>query len=253
MDFSFFVPFDLLPWQWAAWITLGLCIGLNKAGFTGLTVVIIPVIVSIFGAKEATGINLPLLCFADLLAVSYYHSHADWKCLFKLLPWTVAGFGVALLVDRLVPVQAFRYLMGGCIFAGLLVMIWTDRRGKEKPPPSSWWFSALFGIAGGFSTMIGNVAGPIMSVFLLSMRLQKNTFVGTTAWFFFIVNLLKMPLFIFVWKNVTVKTILFDVTLIPMVVIGAILGIYLVKKISESVFRKVIVILTLVSSILLFI
>ncbi|MCL2318526.1 MAG: sulfite exporter TauE/SafE family protein [Treponema sp.] len=253
MDFSIFVPYQLLHWQWAAWIALGLFIGLTKTGFSGLTAVIVPIVALIFNPKESTGINLPLLCFADVLAVLYYHSHAEWKYIAKLLPWSLAGFGVALLVDKLVPVQAFKYLMGGSILAGLVVMVWNDHRGKEKPPPSSWWFSAVFGIAGGFSTMIGNVAGPIMAVFLLSMRLPKNSYVGTTAWFFLIVNFLKLPIQIFFWNNISLKTLLFDVTLIPVVILGTVLGVYLVKKIPEPFYRKLIVVLTLVSTILLFI
>lgn len=253
MDLSVLIPYDLLPWQWAAWIFLGLAIGLTKTGFSGATAVIIPVIALIFGAKESTGLNLPLLCFADLLAVAYYNRHTEWKYVFKLLPWTLAGLALAFFVDKLVPVQAFRYIMGGGILAGLLVMLWTDYRGKDHPPPEAWWFSALFGIAGGFCSTIGNVAGPIMAVFLLSMRLPKNSYVGTTAWFFLIVNYLKLPIQIFLWQNISAKTLLFDLTLVPVVIAGAVLGIVLVKKIPEPVYRKTIMVLTLISTILLFI
>ena len=253
MDFSVLVPYDLVPWQWAAWIGFGICIGLTKTGFSSMTAILVPVVAMIFDAKESTGINLPLLCFADVLAVLYYHNHAEWKYIFKLLPWSLAGFGVALFVDKLVPVQAFRYLMGGCILAGLIVMIINDLRGKEKPLPSAWWFSAIFGIAGGFSTMIGNVAGPIMAVFLLSMRLPKNSYVGTTAWFFLIVNYLKLPIQILFWNNITVKTLLFDLTLVPVIIFGAALGIFLIKRIPEFVYRKTIMVLTLISTVLLFI
>ena len=253
MNFSTFVPYDLLPWQWAVWIVMGLFIGLSKTGFLAITSVTIPLIALIFGAKESTGLILPLLCFADIMAVLYYHRHADWKCILKLLPWSLAGFAVALLVERLVPVQAFKYLIGGSIFAGLIVMIWTDRRSKDKPPPSYWWFSALFGIVGGFASMVGNVAGPIMAVFLLSMRLPKNSFVGTSAWFFIIINYLKLPIMIFFWKNITVKTLLFDLTLVPVIIFGAVLGIFLIKKTPESVYRKTIMILTFISTLFLFI
>ncbi|AEF81303.1 sulfite exporter TauE/SafE family protein [Leadbettera azotonutricia] len=249
------LPFQQLdvPWKWAAWIVLGLCIGLSKAGFTGITAIIFPIIAIIFGAKASTGLNLPLLCFADVLAVIYYNRHTEWKYIIKLLPWTLAGFGLALWVDTLVPVQAFKYLMGGCILAGLIVMIWNDRRGKDAPAPSSWWFSALFGIAGGFSTTIGNIAGPIMSVFLLSMQLPKNSFVGTSAWFFLIVNYIKLPVQVFLWKNITLDVLALDLTLIPFILIGGIVGVVSIKKISESLYRKVIVVLTLVSTIFLFI
>ena len=232
---------------------MGFAIGLNKAGFSGITAAIIPVIAMIFGARESAGLILPLLCFADILAVSYYHRHAEWKYILRLLPWTLAGFAVALLVVHIVPIQAFRYLMGGSIFAGLIVMVWNDLKQKDKPPPSGRWFSALFGIAGGFATMVGNIAGPIMAVFLLSMRLPKNSFVGTTAWYFLIINYMKLPIHIFVWETITVETLLLNVTLAPIVIAGAVLGIFLVKKIPEPIYRKTIMALTLISTVLLFI
>jgi uncharacterized membrane protein YfcA len=247
------LPYQLLPWQWLAWICLGLCIGLSKAGYTGVPSIIIPVIAIIFGARESTGLTLPLLCFADVLAVIYYNRHTEWKYLIKLIPWTLAGFALALWVDSLVPVQAFKYLMGGCILAGLIVMVWNERRSKDAALPSAWWYSALFGIAGGFSTTIGNIAGPIMSVFLLSMRLPKNSFVGTSAWFFLIVNYLKLPVQIFLWKNITWDVLAFDLTLVPFVLIGGVIGVITIKKISEPVYRKVIMVLTLVSTIFMFI
>ena len=256
MQFSTFFPYDLLPWQWVAWIALGLIIGLTKAGFGGLTVVIFPVIATIFGARESTGITLILLLFGDILAVMYYRSSAEWKCLVRFIPWTLVGFAVALFVDKLVPVQAFSYLMGACIIASLVVMIWNEyiiAGNKKNEAPSAWWFSALLGIAGGFASLIGNISGGITAIFLLSMKLPKKTYVGTASWYFLIVNCLKLLIQIFVWKNITVQTLLFDLTLFPVVIAGAVVGIFLIKKISESFFRKTIMLLTLISSVLLFI
>jgi uncharacterized membrane protein YfcA len=137
--------------------------------------------------------------------------------------------------------------------AGLAVMFINDLRGKNTAVPSAWWFSAIFGVIGGFSTMIGNAAGPIMSVFLLSVRLPKAAFVGTAAWFFLILNYLKLPLQYFVWKNISAATLLLDLILAPCLLVGVFLGIILVKKISESLFRVFIYALLLISTLLLFI
>jgi uncharacterized membrane protein YfcA len=100
--------------------------------------------------------------------------------------------------------------------------------------------------------MIGNPAGPILSVFLLSMKLPKTSFVGTAAWFFLIVNYLKIPLQIFVWHNISLKSLRFDLLVTPFILLGAFLGVLLVKKVSEKVFRKLLMTLTLISTILLF-
>jgi uncharacterized membrane protein YfcA len=252
MNFNMLIPYELLPWQIGAVIFSGLCIGMSKTGINGVSSVMIPIMALIFGAKESTGVLLPLLCFADLLAAVYYRRNAEWKHIFKLLPWALAGFGIALLVDRMIPAKGFKILIGLCIFASLAVMFWNDRRGKDALIPSSWWFSAIFGILGGFSTMIGNAAGPVLSVFLLSMRLPKINFVGTAAWFFLIINYLKIPLQVLVWHNISLKSLRFDFLITPFILLGAFLGILLVKKISEKVFRKLLMSLTLISTILIF-
>ncbi|MDR1904592.1 MAG: sulfite exporter TauE/SafE family protein [Treponema sp.] len=245
-------PNGIVAWQLAALIFAGLCIGISKTGINGVTTIMIPVLALIFGAKESTGIVLPMLCFADLLAVIYYRRNAEWKHIFRLLPWAIAGFGIAILVDRLIPAKGFKFLIGICILIGLVVMLWNDRRGKDVKIPSAWWFSAIFGTMGGFATMIGNAAGPIMSVFLLSMRLPKTSFVGTAAWFFMAVNYLKIPLQVFVWNNITRESLLFDLTMIPVIIIGAVLGIILVKKVSEKHYKTLVYCMTLISAILLF-
>ncbi|MDR2471199.1 MAG: sulfite exporter TauE/SafE family protein [Treponema sp.] len=252
MNLEMFFPYEFAPWQLAAVIFSGICIGLSKTGLNGVTTVMVPILALIFGAKESTGVVLPMLCFADILAVAYYRRHAEWKYIIRLLPWALAGFGLALLVDRLIPPRGFKFLIGICIFTGLLVMFWNDRKGREAAIPSSWWFAAVFGVMGGFSTMIGNAAGPIMSVFLLSVRLPKASFVGTAAWFFMIVNYLKLPLQYFVWHNISPQSLLFNVTMIPVILVGAALGIFLVKKVSERVYRVLVYVMTIISTLLLF-
>jgi uncharacterized membrane protein YfcA len=225
---------------------------MSKTGASGLGTVVVPIFAIIFGARPSTGILLPMLCCADLFAVIYYRRSAEWKYIIRLLPWSLTGFAVALLTDRAVPDRGFKILIGICILAGLIVMFWSERKGKDAPVPSAWWFAALFGIMGGFSTMIGNAAGPVMSVFLLSVRLPKKSFVGTAAWFFMIINYLKLPLQYFVWHNITKDTLMFDLTLLPAIAAGAWLGVVFVRKISEKNYRAVVYLLTLASTLLLF-
>jgi uncharacterized membrane protein YfcA len=240
------------PWQAGAVIFSGICIGVSKTGINGASAIMIPLLALIFGAKESTGVVLPMLCFADLVAVICYRRAAEWKYILRLLPWALAGFGMALLVDHFVPERAFKILIALCVLTGLVVMLWNDLRKKDAAIPSAWWFSAGFGIMGGFSTMIGNAAGPIMSVFLLSVRLPKTSFVGTAAWFFMIINYLKIPLQHFVWHNITAKGLLFGVTMIPGILAGAALGLLIVKKVSEVRYRLIVYIMTVVSAVLLF-
>jgi uncharacterized membrane protein YfcA len=269
MDLLQLIPFELSHWQWGALILASICIGMSKTGINGISTVAIPLFVLIFEAKPSTGVILPLLCLADLFAVIYYRRHAEWKYIFRLVPWALAGFALALIVERFIPARGFKILIGICILAGLLIMLWNDRpralrRRKGKPSdvhpadeyqpdaPRAWWFSALFGVLGGFSTMIGNAAGPVMSVFLLSVKLPKISFVGTAAWFFLIINYLKIPLQFFAWHNISAESLIFDLTMAPFVLIGAWGGILFVRKVSEKQYRILVYLLTILASALLF-
>jgi uncharacterized membrane protein YfcA len=237
--------------QWAILALSALFIGMSKTGVQGITLLAVPYMAMAFGAKESTGIILPMLCLADIIAVAYYKRIADWKVVAKLLPTAVFGFFVAIFVDKLIPAHEFRQLMGWTLVLALVVMIWSEVFGKENKWMKKWWYAAIFGLLGGFTTMIGNAAGPVMSVYLLSMRKEKMEYIGINAWFFLVVNFLKIPLQIFVWENISVSTISLNLLMLPFIVLGAWLGIRIVKLFPEKAFRKFIQIVTILSVIMM--
>lgn len=239
------------PYDWILLFVCALLIGMSKTGIQGITLLAIPLMAINFGAKPSTGLILPMLCFSDLIAVCYYRRMAEWKYIVKLLPAAIIGFFLAIAIDRLIPANAFGKLMGICIFIGIVVMLWIEKRGKDSKICTSWWYAPSFGLMGGFTTMIGNAAGPVMSVYLLSMRLPKYSFVGTSAWFFLVVNYLKLPLQIFAWGNISSATIALNIISIPFMVIGAFAGIYFVKKIPEKSYRIFIIAVTILSTVVL--
>ncbi|MCC8197474.1 MAG: sulfite exporter TauE/SafE family protein [Tannerellaceae bacterium] len=181
----------------------------------------------------------------------YYRCTAEWSYIFKLLPSAIAGFFLALAVDKLIPPDEFRRLMAFCIFIGIGVMCWTEKKDPESKMFKAWWYAPLFGLMGGFTTMIGNAAGPVMAVYLLSMRLPKYSFVGTSAWFFLVVNYLKLPLQIFVWDNISCTSLVLNIYSIPFMIAGAFLGIWFVKKVPEKSYRLFIIIVTILSTVML--
>lgn len=233
--------------QWTVLALTALCIGMSKTGVQGLMLLIVPYMAMAFGAKESTGIILPMLCIADVIAVTYYKRIADWRVVAKLLPTAILGFFVAIFVDKLIPAQGFRQLMGWTLAMALLVMIWSEIFGKENRWMKCWWYSAIFGLLGGFTTMIGNAAGPVMSVYLLSMRKEKMAYIGINAWFFLVVNLLKVPLQIFVWNNITWDSFQLNLLMLPIIGLGALIGIRLVKLFPERAFRRFIQAVTILS------
>ena len=99
--------------------------------------------------------------------------------------------------------------------------------------------------------MIGNSAGSIMALYLLAMRLPKNVFIGTAAWFFLIINIFKVPFHIFYWETIHLNSFLFDLLILPAILAGVIVGIKVVKLFSEKLFKILIIITTLITSLLI--
>ena len=215
-------------------------IGMAKTGVGGFGMLSVPIMAGIFGAKPSTGIVLILLIFADFFGVWFYHRHADIKLILKLSPSTIFGILLGILIGDRISDAQFTVLLAGILILGALVMgANLNNNLKVKP---SFLLSFITGSVAGISTMIGNAAGPIMSIYFLAMGLEKNSFIGTGAWFFLFVNLFKLPFHIFIWETIDVKTFLFDLGLIPAIVLGAFAGVWIVKKIPEAPYRVIIII-----------
>jgi uncharacterized membrane protein YfcA len=239
------------PWAWCVLFLAALFIGMSKTGIQGINMLTIPLMALMFGAKPSTGLILPMLCFSDLLAVMYYRRTAEWKYIFRLLPSAVAGFAVALAVDKFVPPAEFKHLLSGCLLFVIGIMLWSERGNRENKLTGRWWYGPAFGLLGGFTTMIGNAAGPVMAIYLLSVKLPKYSFVGTSAWFFLVVNYLKIPLQAFAWHNITASSLLLNLYTVPFMIAGAAIGIYIVKRLPEKGFRRFITVVTVLSVLML--
>jgi len=244
--------FDFTLLQWILLAVCALLTGMSKVGVPGVSMIVVPILAFIFGGKASTGVLLPILILADIFSVSYYHRQTRWKFLVKLFPWTFAGIGLALWVGETVNDEWFKNIIAIVVFICIGLMFWNSRK-KNTSVPDSWWFAATMGVLGGFATMIGNVAGPIFAIYFLSMRLPKNEYIGTGAWFFFIVNLTKFPLHVFVWKTISPYSLSLDLSLLPAIAAGAFVGIRLVKILPEHTYRTFVIIVTALSAFLLLI
>jgi len=246
-----FTSYGLDPLQWAIVLSCAVLVGMSKAGLSGVGLMVVPIIASIFGGRPSVGLVLPMLIFADIFAVTWYNRHAEWKYILKLLPWAFLGILAATWIGRVISDQLFNRLLAGIVIIGIGLMFWQDIR-KKIEIPDFRWFSITLGFLGGFATMIGNAAGPVMALYLLSMRLPKNQFIGTAAWFFFIVNVTKVPFHVAVWKTITWSSVIFDLFMIPAIAAGAITGIWLVRFFPERVYRIFVIVSTLLAALLLF-
>lgn len=232
----------------ATFMLTGLFVGMAKTGVHGMGMIAVPLLATSFGGKDSSGLMLPILIMADVFGVAYYHRHAEWKYLFKLFPWAIAGVLLGTWTGNYIDDQLFRTMMGVIIFVSLGIMIWLEKVNKDSIP-DFWWFAMLMGIAAGFTTMVGNLAGSAMALYLLSMRMPKNEFIGTAAWFFMAINWFKVPFHIWSWHTITLDSFLLDLIVLPMIAIGAYLGIKVIKKVSDRGFRYFVMIMTAVAAV----
>ncbi|WP_222982412.1 sulfite exporter TauE/SafE family protein [Flagellimonas meishanensis] len=223
-------------------------IGASKAGLKGMSIFNVTLMALAFGARQSTGLIMPLLLAGDVFAVLYYNRHAQWKYIFKFLPWMVLGILIGVLVGKDLPEKEFKWGMVVVIFISLGLLYWWERR-KSTVTPSHWAFSGSMGIMAGICTMIGNLAGAFTNIFFLAMRLPKNEFVGTAAWLFFITNLFKLPFHIWVWETISTETLVINLKLLPAIGAGLLFGVFIVKKINERNYKRFILIVTAIGAV----
>ena len=243
---------SLAGWQWALAVVCTLLAGLSKTGIPGVSILFVPLFAMVLPARASTGAMLPLLLVGDLFAISWYRRHAVWAHLVKLLPWAVAGIVAGFFALGAVSDRVLRPLMGALIIVLLSVTFWRDTVKKGAAAiPTAWWFAALMGFLSGATTMLANAAGPVMIVFLLAMRLPKDEFLGTSAWFFGIVNLIKVPFSVGLGL-ITPSSLTLDAVLALGVVAGCLIGVLAARRIPEKAFAVVVQVFALGSAVLLF-
>jgi len=233
--------FELNYYEIIIIIFVGLFVGFAKTGISTLGIFNAMLMTIIFPAKLSVGILLPMLIAGDLIAVWYYRKNVIWKHLVSLLPWALvgvaAGYGVLLKVDNI----QLKLLLGSLI-CGLIVLQVIRERGGAKLDarfPSSLWFIAAMGILAGFATTVGNVSGAIIAIYLFAKRVPKQEFIGTGAWFFLIVNLVKVPFFIQL-DMITAESFFFNVWIIPLIAVGAYAGVKLLPLIPQVYFQRMV-------------
>ena len=240
--------YSLSQYEVVILVLVAVLVGMAKTGVGGTGMIVVPLLALVFGGKESTGIMLPIFIFGDFFGVYHYSRHADWHHLRQLLPYAMVGILIGTVTGDNISDEAFTHLMAIIIFVSVAIMIWQERK-KDISVPDSKWFVAIIGILGGFTTMVGNLAGPVLMLYLLAVRLPKNEFIGTAAWFFLVINLLKVPFHIFAWQTITLNTILLDLCLVPAIALGAYLGIRIVNIIPEKNYRWFIILMTGIAAI----
>lgn len=215
---------------------VGILVGFSKTGVPATFILVVPIMASIFPAKESIGVLLPMLIFPDLIAIWYYKRHADINEIFRLLPGCIVGMFLGFHFLSQVNSENLKPILGILVLT-LLVLELLRYRIDFRWITKNSLSPVIFGILGGFGTTIGNAAGPVISIFLVSRGFSKYKFIATAAWFFLIVNIAKLPLF-YKLNLITDKSLVFNLWMLPSIGIGIFLGVKLLPKISQNFFNQ---------------
>ncbi len=219
-------------------------IGVNKTGIPGLGLVPVIMLALTFESKYSTGLQLTMLCTADLAAVAYYRRSGDWKLIAKLFPAAITGLLVGWWVlDRLntrTMTVAIALIVLALTVVSIVREVWWSDSAKV---PSHWTFTCGTGLFAGFSTQIANAAGPIMALYLIAMKLPTKKFLGTAAWYFMILNYIKLPMFI-CQGRITMQSFKADLGMLPFLFLGAVLGILFANRVPKKLFDRIILVIT---------
>jgi uncharacterized membrane protein YfcA len=245
---------EITTGMWIAGAAAAFASGIGKTGIPGVGILPIALFAMIFPAKASVGIILPLLICGDVVAVAAYRRHVAWKHLVRLFPWTALGIVPSALLMRTIDDRQVSWIIGAILLA--LIVLHLARRRRAGPADETndegamhgFVYTVFMGSLAGFTTMAANAAGPIMILYLLAMRMPKMEFVGTQAWFFFVVNVFKIPFNIYA-DMITVESFEISLRRAAFMILGAVAGRLVIRHINQKVFETTALILTFVAAI----
>lgn len=246
---------ELLPWAWAALALAAVTIGISKTAIPGGSILAIALFATVLPARTSTAAMLLLLIVGDVFALIAYRRHAHWPTLLRLAPAVVAGLLLGFAFLALAGDGIVRRAIGVILLLMIAVTLWRRWRQNRTDAPASGaqggvLLASTYGTLGGFTTMVANAGGPVMSMYFLATRTPVQVFLGTSAWFFAIINLVKVP-FLAGLGLFHGSVLLMDAVLAPLVVIGALVGIRVAKRMDQRLFDRIVIALTIVGAVYL--
>ncbi|MBK8459284.1 MAG: sulfite exporter TauE/SafE family protein [Micropruina sp.] len=224
--------------------------GFSKTSVGGLGSVTVAIFALTMPTRESTAAVLLLAIVGDVVAVATIGRHASRPLLLRLIPGVIPGLILGSLFLAWVDDVTLQRVIGGVLAVSLLIQLWSRRKPAEPSDPDAqhpaqhWVAAGSSGLAAGFTTMTANAGGPVMALYLLAARVDKHRFIGTNAWFFAVVNLIKVPFSasvgLFPWH-----TLLLVATLAPVVLVGTWFGRRFAHRISQAAFERITLITSL--------
>jgi hypothetical protein len=240
-------------WEFAALALAAMLVGFSKTAVSGANTISLAVFAAVLPARASTGVLLPLLIAGDVLAVLTYRRHAHWPTLWRLFPAVAVGVVVGTVFLMWADDGIVRASIGVILLLMAALTVWRRRTAERAEEPDGVTTRAgrikarSYGVLGGFTTMVANAGGPVMAMYLLSAGFRKLGFLGTSAFFFLIVNVSKVPFSVGLGL-IDGPSLLLDAALVLFVVPGALLGRWAVHRINQRLFEQLVIAATVLGA-----
>ena len=213
-------------------------VALSKSGLVGsLGLVAVPMLSLVMPARDAAGMMLPLLLVMDAIAVWTYRKDADWRILRIMLPGAAIGTLIGWALWSVVSDAMVLLFVGIITMIFILDALLPLRKKLEGLPPSKPW-GAFWGGFAGFTSFISHTGGPPFQIYTLPQKLDPVRYSGTTAFFFAIVNSAKLVPYFFLGQ-LNVSNLTHAAILAPLAIVGVLVGVWLVRRISIKRFYQI--------------
>ena len=228
------------PFFYAVAIPAVLMLGVSKSGFgAGFGSLAVPVIALAVSVPQAAAILMPVLLLMDLLGLAAFRKNFDLKFLRFLIPFGLLGTVIGTLLFRVLNAQAVAGIVGAFTLLFVLQRLVFPPKPDSPPPPK--WLGALLTTTSGFTSFVAHAGGPPISAYVIPLRLSPIKYTATMACFFFVINLSKwIP---YAWLGLLdMRNLATSMVLLPIAPLGVWAGIRMAKRISPTLFYRLLTI-----------
>ena len=236
------------PLFYALAVPAVVALGLSKGGFAGMGQMATPLLALVMPPLEAAAIMLPIMIAQDAAALWVYRKDWNGRILAIMIPGTMLGIGVAWALAAHVSDAAVRIFIGVITIAFVLYNWLGPKQLARTERRLSVAGGVFWGSLAGFTSTLCQAGGPPYQMYVLSHRLPKMTFVGTTAIFFAVNNALKVIPY-FALGQFSTKGLGTSAALLPLAMAANMIGFWVVRITPQELFYKITLLLMFVIAI----
>lgn len=230
----------MIQQNWVYLIIAGIFIGIDKGGLKPLMLISMLIITKIVSPQQMLAIVAPLLLIGEFYPCYHYRKDMNKKAVFNFIPWAFIGILAGIFIGKNLDERSFKSVISIIIL--VMAILTTIKYYKKISIPIKYdlFVTSILGSLAGFSSTIGNAAGPLSNIYFLNKTDGKRELIGSNSLLYIFINSVKLVLYAIFWKNFSLESFYVTLFLIPFIFIGIFIATKLIKIIPEKVYKFII-------------